>query len=754
MTIGLVARMNRSKKYSFLLLVFILFFSFLAYQNLTPYIGIHVAKNGNTYITNGFNDLGWGWKSTIVNGDEVALINGEPVEDHPTISNYLRIENAETITVFRDNRHVTYHVTANISLTAQYIYYFIFPFAYFLMNLLFSYLLTKQRVEKPSTLILILLFNVISFCYISASLNTKLILSGEILLPITFLLAPVIFIHFIYQYFAELNFHWMSKKPIYFLYTIAIFGSIPSILRLTLSRSYLLILFLVIVLIVIIILLKGYSTINNIQAKDSFRWLFYSFLMALAPFVVLYTIPVILLGKAIIKAEIATMFIISMPAIYLYLLASDKLYQMKLSLNRLPYFSFISLVPTLLITAGYYLLAAQSQSLVGVLRFFIITFVTIILFLSFKGYLDRALKTNLFVDYENYPNSLYRFSEVLKKITNKDDILKSAQRELREVIKLANLTTISVSKFHPIVCLENEIDPEFTRKILKKPLKIGQVIQYQSNLMIIVGEEQDFYYAVLGQRTSKTSLMSTQQNDWLSALAYFTSIALENIRKLEDTINELNNIRSKSKWLSKLLFNISEKEHRRLANDIHDSFLQDLISLNRKIHDIQTSTLDHEHRMQLLEAEEEILDIIYTIRETLHELYPTFLSEFGLESALEELYSKFRLRCNIALDVTMENSVFKELEEEHVLAIYRIVQELLTNATKHSKADNIELIMRRNNSELSILYKDDGIGIQEKNRNDYKQMGIRGIEERVYSLDGSIQFENNDGLCVEVHLPI
>ena len=70
MTIGLVASMNRSKKYSFLLLVFILFFSFLAYQNLAPYIGIHLAKNENTYITHGFNDLAWGWKSGIIIGEE------------------------------------------------------------------------------------------------------------------------------------------------------------------------------------------------------------------------------------------------------------------------------------------------------------------------------------------------------------------------------------------------------------------------------------------------------------------------------------------------------------------------------------------------------------------------------------------------------------------------------------------------------------------------------------------------------------
>ena len=289
---------------------------------------------------------------------------------------------------------------------------------------------------------------------------------------------------------------------------------------------------------------------------------------------------------------------------------------------------------------------------------------------------------------------------------------------------------------------------------MKNPLKIGQVIQYQSSLMIIVGEEQDFYYAILGQRTRKTSLMSTQQNDWLSALAYFTSIALENIRKLEDTINELNNIRSKSKWLSKLLFNISEKEHRRIANDIHDSFLQDLISLNRRIHDIQTNTSNHEHQLQLQEAEEEILDIIYTIRETLHELYPTFLSEFGLGSALDELYSKFRLRCNIALDVNMGEDVFKDLDEDHVLAVYRIVQELLTNAKKHSQADHIELIIHREDRELLIFYKDDGIGIQEENKNDYKQMGIRGIEERVYSLDGNIQFKNNLGLSVHIRIPI
>ncbi|GAA0310042.1 two-component system sensor histidine kinase ComP [Gracilibacillus halotolerans] len=746
--------MIQRKKYTFFLIVFILLFSFLAYQNLTPYIGIHLAKDGDTYITDGFSDLGWGWDSGIVNGEEIVFIDGETPDNNAIASNFFRIEKAETITVKRDGELITYDISGSTALTAQYIFYFVFPLAYFLMNLLFSYLLIKQRIEKQSTSILIILFNVISFCYISASLNTKLILSGELLLPITFLLAPVLFIHFIFHYFAELDFKWVSKKVIYFLYSLAVIGSVLSSLSLTLSRSSLLITFLFIVLIIILILLNGYTTIKSIQAKDSFRWLFYSFLIALTPFVLLYGIPDILLGKGIIKAEIATMFIITMPAIYLYLLASDKLYQMKLTLNRLPYFSLISLVPALCITSGFYLLAEQNQTVIGILRFFIITFITIILFLSFKGYLDRALKTNLFVDYENYPNSLYRFSEVLKKLTTKDDILKSAQRELREVIKLSNLTTVSVSKFHPIVCSHDKLDAEFNKKILKNPLKIGQVIQYQTNLMIIVGEEQEFYYAILGKRTRKTSLMSTQQNDWLSALAYFTSIALENIRKLEDTINELNNLRSKSKWLSKLLFNISEKEHRRLANDIHDSFLQDLISLNRKIHDIQTNTPNKEHQLQLQEAEEEILDIIYTIRETLHELYPAFLSEFGLDSALDELYSKFRLRCNIALDVNMGEDVFKDLGEDHVLAVYRIVQELLTNATKHSQANHIELIIRRENRELLILYKDDGIGLQEVNKNDYKQMGIRGIEERVYSLDGSIQFTNNNGLSVHIRIPI
>src|SRR5690554_4504509 len=135
--------MSRSKKYTFSLVVFILLFSFLAYQNLTVYTGIHLAKNGNTYITDGLNNLGWGWKNGILNGDEIAMINGELPEKHNHVSQLLRIENADTITVKRDGELITHDVKGSSALTAQYIYYFVFPLAYFLMNLLFSFLLIK-----------------------------------------------------------------------------------------------------------------------------------------------------------------------------------------------------------------------------------------------------------------------------------------------------------------------------------------------------------------------------------------------------------------------------------------------------------------------------------------------------------------------------------------------------------------------------------------------------------------------------------
>jgi two-component system sensor histidine kinase ComP len=157
-------------------------------------------------------------------------------------------------------------------------------------------------------------------------------------------------------------------------------------------------------------------------------------------------------------------------------------------------------------------------------------------------------------------------------------------------------------------------------------------------------------------------------------------------------------------------------------------------------------------KTDLNHVKEGLLDIIEQIRETCNELRPPFLKEIGIVEALKVLLRQVRLRSDyvVNLDISDFDAI---LDLDHVLALYRIVQELLRNASRHSNATRVEMKLSNANGNLYFHYRDNGIGMNlERYQPSFKHMGLHGIEERVTSLEGETSFRSTLGNGFEVSI--
>ncbi|MCB8818203.1 sensor histidine kinase [Desulfosporosinus shakirovi] len=207
----------------------------------------------------------------------------------------------------------------------------------------------------------------------------------------------------------------------------------------------------------------------------------------------------------------------------------------------------------------------------------------------------------------------------------------------------------------------------------------------------------------------------------------------------------------------RLLFNLAEKERRRLASDLHDSALQQQLLWYRNLEIISVDErIPVDLKKQLKNMAEGLLDVTHQIRETCNELLPPLLKESGIVEALKNLFANAQLRNDYIVNFNARDFSIN-LDYEHVLVLYRIVQELLTNAAKHSKATEINITLADSNDSINFNYRDNGIGMDLQNLQSYlNHIGLSGIKERVSGLEGKTWFYSSlgKGLEVSIWLPV
>lgn len=273
--------------------------------------------------------------------------------------------------------------------------------------------------------------------------------------------------------------------------------------------------------------------------------------------------------------------------------------------------------------------------------------------------------------------------------------------------------------------------------------------------MLIVSREEDKIHLVWIREKSKRTRFNQHERVWLRTIASYTSLVYENLRLIEGLIVKLEEALTQKDpehpWVMRLLFNLSEKERRRLALDLHDSALQHQLLWYRKLEIIlEDKKIPVDMKKQLNDMAEGMLDVTHQIRETCNELFPPLLRDSGIVEALKNLFADAQLRTDYVVNFDSKDFSMN-LDYEHVLALYRIVQELLTNAAKHSKATEVNITLTNCKDVLKLYYRDNGIGIDLQSlKSSFNHMGLSGIKERVSSLGGNTSFHSSLGKGFEV----
>jgi len=186
-----------------------------------------------------------------------------------------------------------------------------------------------------------------------------------------------------------------------------------------------------------------------------------------------------------------------------------------------------------------------------------------------------------------------------------------------------------------------------------------------------------------------------------------------------------------------------ELERRRLARELHDETGQALTSILLGLKQVEDATSPEEARRAAAVLREQIVETLQNVRRLAVELRPSALDDFGLAAALERLATSFGEQSGIAVDV-QANLDSARLPEEVETALYRIVQEALTNVAKHAGASRVSIVVTRRGGSVTAVIEDDGQGFGASGGSG-KGLGLVGMKERVGLLGGRLAIESTEG---------
>jgi PAS domain S-box-containing protein len=199
-----------------------------------------------------------------------------------------------------------------------------------------------------------------------------------------------------------------------------------------------------------------------------------------------------------------------------------------------------------------------------------------------------------------------------------------------------------------------------------------------------------------------------------------------------------------------------EQEKHRIARELHDELGQALTMLQMDLAWCKSKTpaAADEFAAKLGRMETLLKSTVAATRRIAADLRPLMLDDLGLVPALEWLVQTFSQRTGTRCELTLEGAKL-ELQSAHSSAVFRIVQEALTNVAKHARASSVEVALRRENGEIVVRIRDDGVGFSPQAPHRANAFGLVSIRERASMLDGAATVTSaaGQGTTVEVRLP-
>jgi signal transduction histidine kinase len=232
-------------------------------------------------------------------------------------------------------------------------------------------------------------------------------------------------------------------------------------------------------------------------------------------------------------------------------------------------------------------------------------------------------------------------------------------------------------------------------------------------------------------------------------------------KRVQERTAELERANEGLRDLSARLLSLQDEERRRLARELHDSVGQLLaaLSMNIAVVHSQMHKLDSRGAKAILENIQLVEQASREIRTLSHLLHPPLLEIMGLASALRGYVEGFSQRSKIAVDLEIASD-FDRLPEVLELAIFRIVQECLTNIHRHSGSATATIRIQREEGHVIVHVIDRGKGISKEKQcestiSSRSGVGFAGMRERLRQLGGTLEIQSDgQGTMVSAFLKV
>jgi signal transduction histidine kinase len=197
-----------------------------------------------------------------------------------------------------------------------------------------------------------------------------------------------------------------------------------------------------------------------------------------------------------------------------------------------------------------------------------------------------------------------------------------------------------------------------------------------------------------------------------------------------------------------------ELERKRLARELHDETGQALTSMLLGLRTVEEAKTPADTQEATTRLREQLVDTLNDVRRLAVELRPKALDDFGLVPALERLTATFSEQTSIPVEL---EALFDDVRLPPAVetALYRIVQESLTNVIKHSRASRVSVLLTRKRDSVIAVIEDDGQGFDPDDVRD-GGLGLLGMRERIAILDGRLDVESSPsgGTSVVAEVPV
>jgi signal transduction histidine kinase len=295
------------------------------------------------------------------------------------------------------------------------------------------------------------------------------------------------------------------------------------------------------------------------------------------------------------------------------------------------------------------------------------------------------------------------------------------------------------------------VEPRGSLRISRVP-DFAEALTYAGVCVVII---------VAGETNRRSKLRLKSAHEQLEAREEALRVSSEQLEKrVVERTSDLKDAEESARQLGAQVLKMQDNERRRIARELHDSVGQLVALLNINMARLQTSAPLNPEQSEIISDSKGLAEsVIHEVRTISHLLHPPLLDEMGLPSALKWYVEGFAKRSGIAMELDLAPD-FGRLPAECEIAIFRIVQEALTNVHRHSGSKSALVRLFCSADTVGIEIADSGKGIPAQKREVFAAggamgVGLRGMRERIEQLGGKIELRSSSsGTTVTAILPI